>query len=93
MTLMFIIVCVGVISAMIIIWWRGTQFVNVKVIKGTNNDSAAVSHFITLVRSAQDEILIHDDGDSKASLYNDDDAIKAIRERLTNGVEVRWLIQ
>ena len=54
-----------------------------------SNEEAAIL-FITLVRKTKHQMLIHDDGDnSERSIYNDDDVMNAIRERVKQRPRLR----
>ena len=53
------------------------------VTHNSNNDAQAAQVFIDLVNKARKSIVIHDDGnDSSESIYNNDDVLNAIRERV-----------
>ena len=49
-----------------------------------NDNKDAIRHFLAVLDRAERELLVHDDGDDKAddSLYDDEDAIEAVRKRL-----------
>ena len=68
---------------------RGMQAA--KLTTGNNDDEAAVRHFVVLVETATNDVVIHDDGDDAASPYQDRKVIAAVRERLDRGVTVRRL--
>ncbi len=64
------------------VWWA-QGYLLVLVTRGTNDDDTATSAFICLVNEAKQEMIIHDDGDSTdASIYNNEQAVKAVRTRL-----------
>lgn len=68
----------------------GAQYL-VVVHKGTNDDEAAISRFIKLVKATKKEMLIHDDGDRSSSLYQDHRVLSAVEERLEAGATIRCL--
>ena len=48
-----------------------------------NDDEQAIKHFLAVLSSAEQELLVHDDGDkARGSLYDDEDTVQAVRERL-----------
>lgn len=64
------------------VWWAH-GYLLVLVTRGTNDDAAATTMFIGLVNEAKQDMIIHDDGDStEASVYNNEQAVEAVRRRL-----------
>ena len=60
---------------------------------GENDDDQAADMFIALIKQTRRRIVIHDDGnDSPESVYNNDQVMVAIRDRIRQrGIEVRCL--
>ena len=60
---------------------------------GENDDDQAADMFIDLIKQTRRRIVIHDDGnDSPESVYNNDQVMVAIRDRIRQrGIEVRCL--
>ena len=57
-----------------------------------NDDEEAARRFKDLIGEAKENIIIHDDGDSTPStLYNNQDVVDAVRERLEAGVIIQCL--
>lgn len=87
----FAVVSGVVVTILVVYWWRSTDYIGVESANGRNNDDDAVTYFLDLVRTAKEEVLIHDEGNATASLYNDDQVIQVVQERLEHGVTVRCL--
>lgn len=74
---------VAVVMVCVVIVWRAQAFLSVGVTRGVNDNDTAVSMFICLVNKVENEMIIHDDGDNtEDSIYNNDNAIEAVRKRL-----------
>ena len=61
-----------------------------------NDNKDSIRHFLAVLDRAERELLVHDDGDDKAddSLYDDEDAIEAVRKRLQTcpSLKIRCLL-
>ena len=87
-----IILVVGFLTSMIlIISVQGDIRLREEV--GENTDDHATDMFIRLVNHTNRQIVIHDDGDNfKNSIYNNEDVIALLRERIRNHkIKVRCL--
>lgn len=57
---------------------------------GRNNDDTVVDLVVYLLRHAQSELIMHDDGDKvDNSIYDDDSVVSAMRHRLAENPELR----
>ena len=83
-----------VAAAVVSVWLAHThsllRFADVE-----NDDKDAIRHFLAVLERAERELLIHDDGDkTEGSLYNDENTVEAVRERLRTcpRLEIRCLL-
>ena len=73
----------AVVIVCVIVVWQAQGFLSVRVTRGVNDDDTATSIFICLVNEVEKKMIIHDDGDNTdASIYNNDQAIDAVKKRL-----------
>ena len=75
--------------------YRASQHCRFHVVAVTNDNTEAIAQFVEAVDRADVELLIHDDGDKiEGSVYDDDAAIQAVRDRLKErrGLRVRCLL-
>lgn len=67
--------------------YRHCQF---DIVAVTNDNSEAMARFAEALNHANNELLIHDDGDKvDGSIYNDDSVIQTVRDRLNNCPDLR----
>lgn len=75
--------------------YRAHQHCRFSTVAVINDNPEAIARFTETLDHASTELLIHDDGDEvEGSLYNDDSAIQAIRDRLNEcpELEIRCLL-
>ena len=85
--------CLGIVVVCFVLIVRTNVRLRVAVLSGTNDDHQATQRFLTLLREMETDMIIHDDGDSTATtLYNNNDVVALVRERLdAGGVTIRCL--
>ena len=89
---MFWVVCVGAIVVLVVVVHKSGAHIDVVYKEGVNDNELAVKHFCEVISAAQDNIIIHDDGEGSAgSIYTDRKAIQVVKERLEAGVNVRCM--
>ena len=78
------IVLVMVVVGTMISIWLAYQHSLLRVMDVENDNKDAIRHFQAVLRRAEYELLVHDDGDDKTegSLYDDENTVEAVRERL-----------
>lgn len=83
--------CLGLIPLAVYAWGiAGILRLELQI--GTNNSEFARRTFIELLRDAKDSMLICDDGnDMSASIYNSEEVICAVRERLEAAPDLQLL--
>ena len=92
-TVTIIIIILGVAPA-ISLWWWMADGLRMNVQSGFNDDNAAVRAFIFVVDAAADTLIVHDDGNKMhQTVYDDGDAISALRRqlRMQKKLRVRFL--
>lgn len=88
-----VIVGLGVVPA-IVLWARMADSLKMRVQSGSNDDHAAVGAFISVVKAAENTLIVHDDGNKMdGTVYDDRDAISAIEHQLNRheNLEIRFL--
>ena len=77
-------VLVLLMVAFLVSVWLAHQHSLLSVMDVENDNKDAIEHFLRVLGRAERELLVHDDGDDKThgSLYDDEDTVKAVRERL-----------
>ena len=77
-----IVLALVVVAAVVSVWLAHAHSL-LRVTDVENDNEDAIRHFRTVLDQAERELLIHDDGDkTDGSLYDDDETIEAVRERL-----------
>lgn len=70
--------------------YRAYQHCRFHIVAVTNDNSEAIAQFVEAVDRADVELLIHDDGDKiEGSVYDDSDAIQAVKDRLIDRPRLR----
>lgn len=77
------VVLVSVVVVAAVSVWMTYEHSLLLVTDVNNDDEQAVKRFLNVLRCAEHELLVHDDGDkAPGSLYDDEDTVQAVRERL-----------
>ena len=82
-----LVVSAIVLSSMVVVTavsvWLAWEHSLLRVTNVDNDNKDAIRHFLAVLGQAEHELLIHDDGDdTEGTLYDDDDTVQAVRERL-----------
>lgn len=82
LTVSAIVLASMVVAAAVSVWLaHAHSLLHVTDVENDNED--AIRHFRTVLDQAEREFLVHDDGDkTDGSLYDDEDTVEAVRERL-----------
>lgn len=77
-----IVLALVVVAAAVSVWLAHENSL-LRVTDVENDNEDAIRRFLAVVDRAEHELLIHDDGDkTDGSLYDDEDTVEAVRERL-----------
>ena len=84
---------IAIVSAAIVpaifMWWWYWDSVNVRVQSGMNDDDAAATMLIFVLRAAKKNLVIHDDGNKlPGTVYDDARVIDAVRHQLAENQEL-----
>ncbi len=76
-----------VLSSMVVVTavsvWLAWEYSFLRVTNVGNDNKDAIRHFLAVLGQAEHELLVHDDGDdTEGTLYEDEDTVQAVRERL-----------
>ena len=76
-------VLVSMVAVVAVSVWMTYEHSLLRVTDVKNDDEQAIKHFLVVLSHAEHELLVHDDGDRvHGSLYDDEDTVEAVRERL-----------
>lgn len=87
-----VLVLVVVLTA--VACWLAHEHSLLRITDVENDNTDAIRHFRAVLGRAEREFLVHDDGDkTEGSLYDDEDTVAAVRERLRTcpGLKIRCL--
>ena len=84
-------VLVLLLVAFVVAVWLAHEYSLLRVTDVENDNEDAIVYFLAVLHRAERELLVHDDGHDKnpSSLYNDQNAVKAVRERLRERPDLR----
>lgn len=93
-----VVVALGIVSMVVILattvyaCWQCQSRGGI-VVEDQNSGEKAVAYFMRVLKEADEQLIIHDDGDNVAGTpYNDKDVMKALEERLkSSDLKVRIL--
>ena len=89
------IVLVVVVVAAVVSVWLAHEYSLLRVTDVENDNKDAIRYFLAVLDRAERELLVHDDGDkSDGSLYDDENTVEAVRERLRTcpSLKIRCLL-
>ena len=88
---LFVIVVLGcAIVPAIGLWWWYWDSVHVRVQSGVNDDDAAASMLILVLKAARKTLVIHDDGNKlPETVYDNERVIDAVRSQLDENQKLR----
>lgn len=77
-----IVLALVVVAAAVSVWLAHEHSL-LRVTDVENDNEDAIRRFLAVLNRAEHELLMHDDGDkTDGSLYDDEDTVEAVRERL-----------
>ena len=77
------IVLVSMVVAAAVLVWLTCEQSRLRVTDVENDNKDAIRHFLAVLGQAEQELLVHDDGDkTDGSLYDDEDTVQTVREHL-----------